>query len=166
MWTIFFSDKTLVALGKHIQHVIIPPQEEDDDDTKINSAKSILPLQAVEQAIKSALSRNNYGLDSQNGLRVPAAACVWRWEVQPNHRDWLPKSAREKLEARLLERVQVGKCSSLYDITDAFPRPENNLDMDLRLSVKPREMTSLIPKARIGLPKMGPTKRWSLHCSA
>jgi len=150
MWMSPFSDKTLAALGKHIQHVIMPPQE----DTEIDSAKSVLPLQAIEQAIKSALSRNNYGLDSLTGLKVPAAACVWRWEVQPNHKDWLPKSAREKLEARSLERIQVDERSELCAIPDVFPRPKSSSDKVLRLSLKRREMTSLIPKAQIGLAKM------------
>jgi len=128
----------------------MPPQE----DAEMDAAKSVLPLQVIEQAIKLVLSRNNYGLDSLTGLRVPAAACVWRWEVQPNHRDWLPRSAREKLEARSLERVQVDERSGLCSIPDAFPRPKNSLDRVLRLSVKRREMTYLIPKARTGLVKM------------
>jgi len=159
MWTSPFSDKTLAALGKHIQHVIMPPQE----DTEMDSAQSVLPLQAIEQAIRLVLSRNNYGLDSLTGLKVPAAMCVWRWEVQPNHRDWLPKSAREKLEARSLERIQVDERSELCAIPDAFPRQKNSLDTVLRLSVKRREMTSLIPKARIGLAKICRTKRRPSH---
>lgn len=84
----------------------MPPQE-DDEDSRLASAKSILPLQVVEQAIKSVLSRNNYGLEAPNGSKVPAAVCVWRWEVKENHRDWLPKSVRKKAGVRLSERVQV-----------------------------------------------------------
>lgn len=101
------SDKTLAALAKHMQQELMPPQEDEDEDAKMDSAKSALPLPAIEQAIKATLFRNNYGLDALNGSRTPAAVCVWRWEVQPAYRDWLPKSAREKLEVRLSERAQA-----------------------------------------------------------
>ena len=67
----------------------------------------MLPLNTVEAAIKSVVQRNNYGLDSIGGIKVPAALCVWRWEVKEQHRDWLPKNVREKAEVRAAERVRV-----------------------------------------------------------
>jgi chromatin assembly factor 1 subunit A len=103
-----FSDKTLTALAKYMQQELIPPQE-GDETSLVASAKSHLPLGVVEQAIKSVLCRNNYGLEASNGLRTPAAVCVWRWEVNENYKDWLPKSVREKVESRLQERIQVRK---------------------------------------------------------
>jgi chromatin assembly factor 1 subunit A len=110
-----------------MQQELIPPQEDDEEDNKTASANWILPLQAVEQAIKSTLFRNNYGLEALNGSRAPAAVCVWRWEVQQNYRDWLPKSAREKLGTRLLERVQVCGLILALDVTSAeiHLRPRN-----------------------------------------
>lgn len=66
-----------------------------------------LPLSAVETAIKAVMERNNYGLDGSGSGKAPAAVCVWRWEVKEDHRDWLPKSGREKADNRLAERVQV-----------------------------------------------------------
>jgi chromatin assembly factor 1 subunit A len=73
-----------------------------------------LPLQVVEAAIKSILSRNNYGLEAPQGnVKMPAALCVWRWEVKSQYWDWLPKAAKEKAEARLIERVQVLAQSAL-----------------------------------------------------
>lgn len=102
-----FSDKSLTALAKHMQQELIPPSEDNEEDSKLSSTKSMLPLRIIEQAVKSVLSRNNYGLEALNGLKTPAAVCVWRWEVKENHKNWLPKSVREKAEARLLERMRV-----------------------------------------------------------
>lgn len=54
------------------------------------------------------MNRNNYGLDAPpGGGKVPAALCVWRWEVKEEHHEWLPKASREKADARSAERVQV-----------------------------------------------------------
>jgi chromatin assembly factor 1 subunit A len=91
-----------------MQQELIPPQE-GDDASMLASSKFHLPLGVVEQAIKSVLHRNNYGLEALNGMRTPAAVCVWRWEVNENYKDWLPKSVREKVESRLQERIQVRK---------------------------------------------------------
>jgi len=67
-----------------------------------------LPLSVVEAAVKSILSRNNYGLDAPlGGGKLPSSLCVWRWEVKEEHRDWLPKAAREKADGRLAERIRV-----------------------------------------------------------
>lgn len=100
------SDKSLQALSKHVQHELLPAQDDDDETSKT----SLLPLktEAVEQAIKSIASRNDYGLECIPGEgKVPAALHIWRWEVKDEFRNWLPKAAREKAEVRLAERCQV-----------------------------------------------------------
>jgi chromatin assembly factor 1 subunit A len=109
-----FSDKTLSALSKHIRHELMPTQDEDEEYDN-SPALAALPLSAVEIAIKCVVQRNNYGLDGIGGTRAPAALCVWRWEVKEQHRDWLPKNAREKAEIRAAERVQVSAmgCTAL-----------------------------------------------------
>lgn len=107
---IYTSDKTLIMLAKHIRLELLPTQDEDDDF--INSGTDVtasLPLSLIEVAIKSVLSRNNYGLDAlPGGGKLPAALCIWRWEVKEEYHDWLPKASRERADARLAERVQVG----------------------------------------------------------
>lgn len=65
----------------------------------------------MEAAIKSVLQRHNYGIDTPSGTgKLPAGLCIWRWEVKEEYRDWLPKAAREKADARLAERVEVRYC--------------------------------------------------------
>lgn len=103
------------------------------------------------------MSRNNYGLDAANGAKVPAALCVWRWEVKEEHRDWLPKNGRDKAELRMAERVQVGEndLSSLrllthqqakQDLTSLFgllPQIERDAIMDPKGASKlPKESTT------------------------
>ncbi|KAF9009375.1 chromatin assembly factor 1 subunit A-domain-containing protein [Cyathus striatus] len=100
------SDKTLNALSKHILHELIP-LDDDDVENGNPSAVAILPQYVVEASIKSILNRNNYGLDVAHGVKAPASLSVWRWEVREECRDWLPKSAREKADARQAERLQA-----------------------------------------------------------
>lgn len=95
-------------LAKHIQQELLPTLDDDAGKLKADVVGS-LPLTTVEDAIKSVLIRNNYGLEAPLGVRLPAALCVWRWEVGSDHIDWLPKNSREKAEARLAERVKVGQ---------------------------------------------------------
>ncbi|OCH95613.1 hypothetical protein OBBRIDRAFT_883869 [Obba rivulosa] len=103
------SDKTLLALTKHIQHELLPIEDEEDEEASALASKA-LPLNVVENAIKSVANRNNYGLDSlEGGEKVPAALLIWKWEVKDEYRDWLPKAAREKVETRLAERRQAKK---------------------------------------------------------
>jgi chromatin assembly factor 1 subunit A len=101
-----YSDRTGSALVKQL-HKQLVPSEEDISEKESNS--SALPFTVLETAIANIASRVNYGLDSANigGGSVPAALGIWRWEVKAEHRDWLPKAAREKAEARVLEREQV-----------------------------------------------------------
>ncbi|KAG6831301.1 hypothetical protein H0H92_011508 [Tricholoma furcatifolium] len=124
------SDKTLAALSKHIRQELLPTQDEDDAEDNVAVAEAALPLSAVEAAIKAVMQRNNYGLDGIAGGRAPAAVCVWRWEVKDQHRDWLPKNAREKAETRLAERIQAKQDlmaifeSLSQDVKDAMLDPK------------------------------------------
>ncbi|EMD38595.1 hypothetical protein CERSUDRAFT_94126 [Gelatoporia subvermispora B] len=103
------SDKTLPALTKHIHHELLPLEDEEDEEASTLASKA-LPQHVVENAIKSVANRNNYGLDYiPGGDKVPAALLVWKWEVKDEHRGWLPKAAREKVEIRLAERRQAKK---------------------------------------------------------
>ena len=104
------SDKTLHALAKSVQSELVPSH--DNDGVKLD-ASSVLPLDAIEQAIKAVATRCNCGLESISGAsKVPAALNAWRWEVKEDHIDWLPKAAKEKLETRLAERRQA--CAMIY----------------------------------------------------
>lgn len=103
------SDKTLASLSKHVLQELLPTQDEDEEDGHTSiSGSAALPLTVVESCITSTLTRSNYGLDAMNGGKLPAAVCIWRWEVKEHLRDWLPKNARDKAELRLAERLQVG----------------------------------------------------------
>jgi len=96
-----FSDKTIATLSKHIQHELAP-----DDGEDINCPVSILPLSAIEDVVKILATRVNYGIDSPL-TKIPAALCVWRWELKQEYLGFLPKVSRDKVEARLADRVQV-----------------------------------------------------------
>ncbi|KAI0336329.1 hypothetical protein GY45DRAFT_1315657 [Cubamyces sp. BRFM 1775] len=99
------SDKTLQALSKHVQQQLLPAVDEDEEQ---DDTATILPLDTVEDAIKSIARRVNYGLESPpDGGKVPAAWLIWRWEVSDPYRDWLPKNAREKVDTRIRERLQA-----------------------------------------------------------
>ncbi|KAF8136408.1 chromatin assembly factor 1 subunit A-domain-containing protein [Boletus edulis] len=100
------SDKGIVPLARQIRSNLLPGSGEVEEAHRLN-LESHLPLSVVEHAIKTVMTRVNYGLDAPLGQRLPAAVCVWRWEVQDTHKDWLPKSARENVEARLAERIQA-----------------------------------------------------------
>ena len=101
-----FSDKTITTLSKHIQQELAP----DDDD--IDNLASILPLSAIEDVVKVLATRVNYGIESPLA-RTPAALCVWRWELKQEYLGFLPKVSREKVDARLADRIQVSLCKSI-----------------------------------------------------
>jgi chromatin assembly factor 1 subunit A len=96
-----FSDRTITALSKYIQQELTPDDEEDMD----NSA-SILPLNVIEDVVKRLATRVNYGIESSLA-KTPAALCVWRWELKQEYLSFLPKVSREKVDARLANRIQV-----------------------------------------------------------
>ncbi|CAL1704192.1 unnamed protein product [Somion occarium] len=101
------SDKTLNGLSKSMQQELLPARDEDDEDA-LGKATISLPLQIIEKAIKSIATRTNYGLEaSAAGGKVPAAWHIWRWEVKEEFRHWLPRSAKDKAEARAAERRQA-----------------------------------------------------------
>jgi chromatin assembly factor 1 subunit A len=95
------------VLAKHI-HKELSPVQDEDEECMTTPASFGFPLQTVESAIMSVCKRNNYGLDGiPGGPKLPTALCIWRWEVNEQYRDWLPKVAKEKAEARMAERAQV-----------------------------------------------------------
>ncbi|EGN95488.1 hypothetical protein SERLA73DRAFT_113060 [Serpula lacrymans var. lacrymans S7.3] len=122
------SDKAVTALAKHIHHELLPAHDEDEDSSERAKIASALPLSVVEHAIKSIMSRNNYGLDGPLGYKLPPSLCVWRWEVKDEYRDWLPKSGKEKAEARLTERMQAKK--ELNALFQSLPQDERDSIMD------------------------------------
>jgi hypothetical protein len=95
------SDKTIVALSKHIQQELVP---DDDDDT--DCPASILPLGAIEGVVKLLATRVNYGIESPLA-KTPAALCVWRWELNQEYLPFLPKVSRERVDVRLADRIHV-----------------------------------------------------------
>ncbi|KAG5647143.1 hypothetical protein DXG03_001098 [Asterophora parasitica] len=123
------SDKTLAALSKHIRQELLPAADDDEDrQGGTSSTMAALPLSSVEAAIKTVMQRNNYGLDGPSGGKAPAAVCVWRWEVMEQHRDWLPKNAREKAESRLAERLQAKQ--DLWGMFELLPQDERDAILD------------------------------------
>ena len=96
------SDKTIMALSKHIQQELVP----DDDDEGSDCPASILPLVAIEGVVKLLATRVNYGIESPLA-KTPAALCVWRWELNQDYLPFLPKVSRDKVDARLADRIQV-----------------------------------------------------------
>ena len=100
------SDKTANVLSKSIQLELMPAQDEDEETGEEEAAPLTLP--AIEKAIKHVAIRTNYGLEaSTTGGKVPAAWNIWRWEVKDEFRQWLPKSGKDKAEARTAERRQA-----------------------------------------------------------
>ncbi|KIJ69338.1 hypothetical protein HYDPIDRAFT_105932 [Hydnomerulius pinastri MD-312] len=121
------SDKGVVPLAKHIRSILLPGQGEVEDAHRA-SLESCLPLPVVEHAIKMVMTRTNYGLDGALGQKIPAAVCVWRWEVQAPYKEWLPKSAKEKVEARVAERDQA--CKDLRAAFENLPQAERDAILD------------------------------------
>ena len=95
------SDKTITSLSKHIQQELAP---DDGEDTERSA--SILPLSVIEDVVKLLASRVNYGIESPL-TKIPAALCVWRWELKQEYLGFLPRVSREKVDARRADRVQV-----------------------------------------------------------
>ncbi|TRM61784.1 hypothetical protein BD626DRAFT_570490 [Schizophyllum amplum] len=134
----FESDKTATALCKQIQHTLLPPPEEDDSDALQSNSElaRMLPLSALESTIKTVASRVNYGLDAPDGCKAPASACVWRWEISQNYRDWLPKNVREKADSRRQDRLQAKK--DLQSALSALPADEQAAVLHLKNNSKAR----------------------------
>ncbi|KAF8810148.1 hypothetical protein BYT27DRAFT_7240947 [Phlegmacium glaucopus] len=122
------SDKSLPQLSKHIHHELLPTLDEDDNKDTSSLTHAALPLALVENAIKAVLMRNNYGLDAPSNIKIPAAVCVWRWEVKSEHLDWLPKNSREKAEARQTDRIQARE--DLKVLFEALSQEERDAIID------------------------------------
>ncbi|KAF9246469.1 chromatin assembly factor 1 subunit A-domain-containing protein [Melanogaster broomeanus] len=145
------SDKGVIALAKQIRSILLPGQGEVEDSHHANM-ESILPLPAVEHALKMVMTRTNYGLDGALGQKLPAAVCVWRWEVQDAYKDWLPKSARENAEARAAERIEASK--RLRAAFENLPQAERDAILDpkgaVRLPVKDTNTSEAITDSAKG----------------
>jgi chromatin assembly factor 1 subunit A len=98
-----FSDKTITGLSKYIQQELSPDGGDD-----IDCSRSILPLSVIEDVVKLLATRINYGIDSAL-TKTPAALCIWRWELRQEYLGFLPRVSREKVEARLTDRIQVSE---------------------------------------------------------
>lgn len=87
---------------KHIQKSL-QPEELESSDSSGNAPMVTQP--ALESAIVSVAERLNYGVDWVE--KIPASLSVWKWEVKQSKFDLLPKTARDKFEARIAERQEV-----------------------------------------------------------
>ncbi|KAI0041546.1 hypothetical protein FA95DRAFT_1565278 [Auriscalpium vulgare] len=134
------SDKTINALSKHIQQQLVPAEEDEEEDTP-DHANRVLPLATVEEAILSLAQRVNYGIDVINSVKIPASLSVWRWEVKPEHYDWLPKASREKIETRLADRVQAKK--ELQILYEALPQSERDAMVGVKSTTKAKTQAPL-----------------------
>ncbi|KAG2755908.1 hypothetical protein P692DRAFT_20766720 [Suillus brevipes Sb2] len=121
------SEKGVTPLAKHIRSELLPSFDEDDDSSR-ESISIALPLLVVEHAIQSLMVRTNYGLDGPLGYKLPPILCVWRWEVRDDYRDWLPKSAKEKAETRIAERLQAK--TDLRVVFESLPQDERDAILD------------------------------------
>jgi hypothetical protein len=99
--------------------------QDDDDEDKAKRANASLPPSVVEAAINSIMERNNYGLDAPGSAKLPAALAAWRWEVKAEFKDWLPKSGRDKADARLEERKQVRVLILTAQLRCSHPHRQN-----------------------------------------
>ncbi|KAF8892571.1 hypothetical protein BD779DRAFT_1670257 [Infundibulicybe gibba] len=151
------SDKTLAALSKHIRQELLPTQDEDNNSDI--AFKVALPLDAVEAAIKLTVDRRNYGLEAPGNIKIPANACVWRWEVKEEHWGWLPKNGREKAESRQAERAQAK--NDLKVLFELFTQSERDAILDPKGSKAPArnaDGVGDISSAPIDLTSRGSTK--------
>ncbi|KAL1717346.1 chromatin assembly factor 1 subunit A-domain-containing protein [Schizophyllum commune] len=132
----FESDKTLTALCKHIQHTLLPPPDDEDDaDPATADLARMVPLSAIEAVVKRVASRVNYGLEAPDGCKPPASACVWRWEISQDYKDWLPKNIREKADVRKHDRLQAK--NELQTLFSTLPADEQASILHLKNAPKP-----------------------------
>ncbi|KAJ3839465.1 chromatin assembly factor 1 subunit A-domain-containing protein [Lentinula raphanica] len=127
------SDKTLPALAKHI-HSQLLPSDEDDDENDASSVALLLPSSIIEDAIQAVAQRNNYGIETDPGVKAAASTCVWRWEVKESCLHWLPKTAQEKVANRRAERVKAK--NDLMTIFRALPEEEQRTILHIKTNTK------------------------------
>ena len=128
------SDKTASVLAKHIRQELIPADDMEDDTIK-SAASDALPVSIVEAAVKNVMTRVNYGLESSPGVKTSSSISIWRWEVKEQHKSWLPRNIRDKAEARLAERVQVGRIVSILWRTTDFIQGKKGSRLVVRSSL-------------------------------
>lgn len=101
------SDKTIHMLSKSIRSQLLPePMEVDSPcDSKPSDIESKLPQTTIDTAIQTVAERVNYGVEqSQYGVgRMPAALCLWRWEVKDMTN--LPIQLRYRAHSRKSDRM-------------------------------------------------------------
>ncbi|KAG1826950.1 uncharacterized protein BJ212DRAFT_1474155 [Suillus subaureus] len=105
----------VTPLAKHIRSELLPSFDEDDDSSR-ESISVALPL----------IDKLWPGWSI--GYKLPPIVCVWRWEVKDDYRDWLPKSAKERAEARIAERVQAK--TDLRAVFESLPQDERDAILD------------------------------------
>ncbi|KAF5391448.1 hypothetical protein D9757_002078 [Collybiopsis confluens] len=125
----------LASLAKHVHAQLLP--SESDDDGSDASPSAFLPISIVETAIQEVALRNNYGIETDLGIKAPAATCVWRWEVKEEFRSWLPKNMREKVASRLADRVKAK--NELMTIFASLPEDERHSIIHTRTSIKVKD---------------------------
>ncbi|KAH9484042.1 Chromatin assembly factor 1 subunit A [Psilocybe cubensis] len=118
------SDKTLNALAKYVHQELLPAAH----DAVAPATSAVLPVHLIECAIQEIMTRNNYGIDVPLGVKPPAAICVWRWEVKPDHISWLPKNSIGKAELRQAERIQAKE--ELKAIFETYSQKERDAIID------------------------------------
>ncbi|KAE9406423.1 hypothetical protein BT96DRAFT_915389 [Gymnopus androsaceus JB14] len=126
------SDKTLTALAKHIHSILLPTDDDDEGDAP--SGALLLPSSIIESAIQAVAQRNNYGIQTDLGVKAPALTCVWRWEVKESCRHWLPKSAQDKAANRLADRIKAK--NDLMAIFTALPEDEQRNILHIKSHAK------------------------------
>ncbi|KAJ3028830.1 UNVERIFIED_CONTAM: hypothetical protein HDU68_000793 [Siphonaria sp. JEL0065] len=107
------SDATLVTLTKHVKELLFPDwdgsfgdDDDGDDDDGIKGDPDLgftLPDSEISKAITTIATRNNYGLQI-DGLAIPAAYAIWRWES--TDLTFLGEF-KDRFEARIKNRSQA-----------------------------------------------------------
>ncbi|KAI9455565.1 hypothetical protein BJY52DRAFT_1224586 [Lactarius psammicola] len=129
-------------IAKFTQESIYKQELAPDDDDDTDCSASILPLSAIENVVKRLATRVNYGIESPLA-KTPAALCVWRWELNQEYLPFLPKVSREKVDARLADRIQYKK--DLQAMFDALPVNERNALLGVKgLAASPSKSQPLL----------------------
>ncbi|KIK59679.1 hypothetical protein GYMLUDRAFT_44116 [Collybiopsis luxurians FD-317 M1] len=128
------SDKTLTALAKRIHTQLLPTDDDADTEGDASSSALLLPTSIIETVIQEVAVRNNYGIETDLGVKAPAATCVWRWEVKEQYRHWLPKNVQEKVASRLADRVKAK--NDLMVIFAALPEDERRSILHIKVNAK------------------------------
>ncbi|KZT44152.1 hypothetical protein SISSUDRAFT_1115956 [Sistotremastrum suecicum HHB10207 ss-3] len=96
------SDKGITPLVKAIKHELAAEITPSTDPSGSITTSDKLPISTLERAVLSVAVRTNYGVEDEN-IKIPAALCVWRWEVKD--KSMLPATVVEAAELRRNERI-------------------------------------------------------------